>query len=394
MLCSRGLCQTGKPHIWNRSACMSSNVCHQIIHLAIELSSSSWVIAYRVPRNDKAKLHRLEAGDGAGLLAFIAGLRHRLDPPDDASTLVVSCFEAGRDGFWLHRLLTAHGVINHVVEPTSILVTRGARRAKTDRLDAVGLLRVLAAKLPAIPVPAGPWSCRPWKRKTRSGPSGAGIPGAGARAQRKSHRRVARRPGVREKPSLRSWDADMRALRTGDGRPLPTHLVAELNRLRRRLSLTLEMIRELDAVREQALEAQHDSASRTVSALCTIRGIGVNFASVLTREVFYRTFDNRRQIASYLGLAPTPFQSGGMDRDRRINRAGNSRARKTLVQLAWLWLRYQPESSHAAWFRDRVGSLQGRIRRITIVALARKLLIAIWRFVTLGLAPEGAIIAA
>ena len=358
---------------------MSSNVCHQIIYLAIELSSSSWVIAYRVPRNDKAKLHRLEAGDGAGLLAFIAGLRHRLDPPDDASTLVVSCFEAGRDGFWLHRLLTAHGVINHVVEPTSILVTRGARRAKTDRLDAVGLLRVLAVKF------AGdPGACRT-----------VVVPSVEEEDAKRPHRereflvqervRIENRiaallatQGVRERPSLRSWDADMRALRTGDGRPLPTHLVAELNRLRRR----------------QALEAQHDSASRTVKALCTIRGIGVNFASVLTGEVFYRTFDNRRQIASYLGLAPTPFQSGGMDRDRRINRAGNSRARKTLVQLAWLWLRYQPESSHAAWFRDRVGSLQGRIRRITIVALARKLLIAIWRFVTLSLAPEGAIIAA
>jgi transposase len=200
--------------------------------------------------------------------------------------------------------------------------------------------------------------------------------------------------GVRKRPSLRSWDADMRALRTGDGRPLPTHLVTELNRLRRRLSLTLEMTRELDAEREQALGEQHDAASRTVKALCTIRGIGVNFASVLTREVFYRTFDNRRQIASYLGLAPTPFQSGGMDRDRRINRAGNSRARKTLVQLAWLWLRYQPESSLAIWFRERVGSLQGRTRRIAIVALARKLVIAIWRFVSLGLAPEGAIIAA
>jgi transposase len=200
--------------------------------------------------------------------------------------------------------------------------------------------------------------------------------------------------GVRKRPSLRSWGGDMEVLRTGDGRPLPLRLVAELNRLRRRLSLTLEMIRELDAEREQALEAQHDSASRTVKTLCTVRGIGVNFASVLTREVFYRTFDNRRQIASYLGLAPTPFQSGGIDRDRRINRGGNSRARKTLVQLAWLWLRYQPESSLAAWFRERVGSLQGRTRRIAIVALARKLLIAIWRFVTLGLAPEGAIIAA
>jgi len=186
----------------------------------------------------------------------------------------------------------------------------------------------------------------------------------------------------------------MRALRTGDGRLLPPQLVTELNRLRRRLSITLEMIRELDADREMALKEQHDAASQTVKELCRIRGIGVNFASVLTREVFYRTFDNRRQIASYLGLSPTPFQSGGMDRDRRINRAGNGRARKTLVQLAWLWLRYQPESSLAAWFRERVGSLQGRTRRIAIVALTRKLLIALWRFVTLGLAPEGATIAA
>ena len=152
------------------------------------------------------------------------------------------------------------------------------------------------------------------------------------------------------------------------------------------------MIRELDAVRDQALEAQHDFASRTVKALCTIRGIGVNFASVLTGRVLP---DLRQQAANrqLSGSCPNAFSERRTDRDRRINRAGNSRARKTLVQLAWLWLRYQPESSHAAWFRDRVGSLQGRIRRITIVALARKLLIAIWRFVTLGLAPEGAIIA-
>ena len=278
---------------------------------------------------------------------------------------------------------------------SSILVTRGARRAKTDRLDAIGLLRVLAAKF------AGDTdACRT-----------VIVPSVEEEDAKRPHRereflvqeriRIENRiaallatQGVRKRPSLRSWDADMEVLRTGDGRPLPPHLIAELTRLRRRLSLTLEMIRELDAAREAALDQQHDPASRTVKALCAIRGIGVNFASVLTREVFYRTFDNRRQIASYLGLAPTPFQSGGMDRDRRINRAGNSRARKTLVQLAWLWLRYQPESSLAAWFRERVGLLQGRTRRIAIVALARKLLIAIWRFATLGIAPEGAIIAA
>ena len=162
---------------------------------AIELSSSSWVIAYRLPANNKAKVHRLEAGDGAGLLAFIASLRHRLDPSDDTSALVVSCFEAGRDGFWLHRLLSAHGVINHVVEPTSILVTRGPARQNRS----AGRFRP----------PTRP--CRKIRRRSRCLPdrgravrgrgrreaaaSGAGIPGAGARAHRKSHRRVARRPG-------------------------------------------------------------------------------------------------------------------------------------------------------------------------------------------------------
>ena len=326
---------------------MSSNVCHQIIYLAIELSSSSWVIAYRVPRNDKAKLHRLEAGDGAGLLAFIAGLRHRLDPPDDASTLVVSCFEAGRDGFWLHRLLTAHGVINHVVEPTSILVTRGARRAKTDRLDAVGLLRVLAAKF------AGdPGACRT-----------VVVPSVEEEDAKRPHRereflvqervRIENRiaallatQGVRERPSLRSWDADMRALRTGDGRPLPTHLVAELNRLRRRLSLTLEMIRELDAVREQALEAQHNSASRTVKALCTIRGI--------RRELRLRPDeggvlpDLRQQAANrqLSGSCPNAFSerrhgSRSAHQSRR-QQPSPQNARPTRLALASLPTREQP----------------------------------------------------
>ena len=254
-------------------------------HLALELSASSWVIAYRLFANEKAKLRRLEAGDNDGLLAFIAGLRSQLRSSDDAEVLVVSCFEAGRDGFWLHRLLSAHGVINHVVEPTSILVTRGARRAKTDRLDAVGLLRVLAARF-AGDVDA----CRT-----------VNVPSIEEEDAKRPHRereflvqeriRVENRiaallatQGIRKRPSLRSWGADVNALRTGDGRPLPTHLVAELNRLRRRLSLTLEMVRELDAEREIALEEQQDPASQTVKMLCTVRGIGVNFASVLTRE--------------------------------------------------------------------------------------------------------------
>jgi transposase len=309
--------------------------------------------------------------------------------------IIASCFEAGRDGFWLHRLLLAHDVINHVLEPTSILVTRGARRAKTDRLDALGLLRVLAAtftgdhdacrvvKVPSVSEEDGK---RPHREREH-------LVQERVRIENRIAALLATQ-GISKRPSLRSWEAALDAAQTGDGRAIPPLLKAELNRLRRRLVITLEMIREVEAERQEALETQDDEAGRTIVTLCKIRGVGDNFAAVLAREIFYRSFENRRQIASYLGLAPTPFQSGGMDRDRRINRAGNSRARKTLIQLAWLWLRYQPESSLAQWFRQRVGELKGRTRRIAIVAMARKLLIAVWRFAKLGIVPEGAIVAA
>ena len=187
----------------------------------------------------------------------------------------------------------------------------------------------------------------------------------------------------------------MAELRTGDGRPLPPLLRAELDRLRRRLVLTLELIRDLEAERAAALAAAAEAAAADkamalkIPALQRIRGIGENFSAVLVCEVLYRSFANRRQLASYVGIAPMPYQSGGMDRDRSISRAGNPRARTALIQLAWLWLRYQPGSALAAWFRERVGALQGRTRRIAIVAMARKLLIALWRYVETGVVPEG-----
>jgi len=150
----------------------------------------------------------------------------------------------------------------------------------------------------------------------------------------------------------------------------------------------LELIREVEAERDQAAKTKpQDRTCHKIAALCRIRGIGENFAAVLTREVFYRSFDNRRQIASYVGVTPMPYQSGGMDRDRRISRAGNPRARTTMIQLAWLWLRYQPGSELAEWFRERVGTLAGRTRRIAIVAMARKLLIALWRYAETGVIP-------
>jgi transposase len=196
--------------------------------------------------------------------------------------------------------------------------------------------------------------------------------------------------GIRGRPSLRSWERDIVKLRTGDGRELPCLMQAELNRLRRRLVLILELIHEMEAERAKALAAKVDEAmTQKIADLQRIRGIGANFSAVLVREVFYRSFANRRQLASYVGIAPMPYQSGGMDRDRSISRAGNPRARTTLIQLAWLWLRYQPGSALSNWFRGRVGTLQGRTRRIAIVAMARKLLIALWRYVETGVLPDG-----
>ena len=366
------------------------------VHVAIELSSSTWLVAARLPGIEKSRLHRIEGGDTAGLLALLADLGQQASTRLGRPVGVTCCFEAGRDGFWLHRLLTAHGVAAYVLEPTSILVNRRARRAKTDRLDAEGMLRVLATWLGGdhqvcsmvrVPTPEQEDAKRPHREREH-------LVQERLRIENRMEALLFTQ-GIRKRPSLRSWERDMAELRTGDGRPLPPLLRAELDRLRRRLVLALELIRDLEAERAAALAAAAEAAAADkavtvkITALQRIRGIGENFSAVLVREVLYRSFANRRQLASYVGIAPMPYQSGGMDRDRSISRAGNPRARTTLIQLAWLWLRYQPGSALAAWFRERVGMLQGRTRRIAIVAMARKLLIALWRYVETGVVPEG-----
>lgn len=366
------------------------------IRIAIELSVSSWLVAARLPGAEKSRLHRIEGGDTTALLALIVELRSRasakLDRAVDVRAVdVACCFEAGRDGFWLHRLLTAHGIAAYVLEPTSILVNRRARRAKTDRLDAEGMLRVLAAWLGGdrqvcsmvrVPTPEEEDAKRPHREREH-------LVQERLRIENRIEALLFTQ-GIRGRPSLRSWERDMAKLRTGDGRALPSLMQAELSRLRRRLVLVTELIREMEAERAEALAATTDDAvTKKITDLQRIRGIGANFSAVLVHEVLYRSFANRRQIASYVGIAPMPYQSGGMDRDRSIGRAGNPRARTTLIQLAWLWLRYQPGSALATWFRERVGTLQGRTRRIAIVAMARKLLIMLWRYVETGVLPAG-----
>ena len=225
---------------------------------------------------------------------------------------MASCFEAGRDGFWLHRLLMAHGIASHVLEPTSILVNRRARRAKTDRLDAQGLLRVLMAYLAGdrqacsmvwVPTPEEEDAKRLHREREH-------LVQERVRLENRIEALLATQ-GIRQRPSLRSWERDLAALRTGDGRELPTHLRAELGRLRRRLVLAIEMIRAIEAERAAALAAApHDDTGRKIEALCRIRGIGETSATVLAREVLYRRFTNRRQLASYVGLRRCPTRAG------------------------------------------------------------------------------------
>lgn len=363
-----------------------------IVSIAIELSASSWLIGARLPYSDKVRLQRVDGGDTRALLALINELRTRAASESDGTPEVICCFEAGRDGFWLHRVLTAHGIATHVLEPTSVLVNRRARRAKTDRLDAEGMLRVLTAWIAGdrqvcsmvhVPTPEEADAKRPHRERQH-------LVQEKLRIENRIEALLFTQ-GIQKRPSLRSWDRDMAALLTGDGRAVPPSLRAELDRLRRRLVLTRELIGELEADRTEAVEEARatDAMVGKIVALQRIRGVGENFAAVLVREVFYRSFVNRRHLASYVGITPMPYQSGGMDRDRGISRAGNPRARTTMIQLAWLWLRYQPGSSLAVWFRERVGELKGRTRRIAIVAMARKLLIALWRYVEAGVVPDG-----
>ena len=282
--------------------------------IAIELSVSSWFVAVRLPGSEKSRLHRVEGGDTTALLALISDLRSRAETKLRQAVDVACCFEAGRDGFWLHRLLTAHGAIAYVLEPTSILVNRRARRAKTDRLDAEGMLCVLAAwlggdrqvcSIVSVPTPEDEDAKRPHREREH----------LVQERQRLENRMEALlfTQGIRGRPSLRSWERDIVKLRTGDGRALPCLMQAELNRLRRRLVLILELIHEMEAERAKALAAKVDDAMiRKIADLQRIRGIGANFSTVLVREVLYRSFANRRQLASYVGIAPMPYQSGGM----------------------------------------------------------------------------------
>ena len=365
-----------------------------VVFVAMELSKTAWLLATQGSPSGKTSSHRLEAGDTAGLLALLRRLQARERQADGGAVQIILGYEAGYDGFWLQRHLTAEGITCWVMDPGSLQVDRRARRAKTDRLDAAMLLRALIA----------------WCRGDRAACNMVHVPSAEREDARRTHRERQRLIAERVQhvnrikgllatqgiypfqPLRRDRWRRLGELRTSNGQDLPTRLRREIEREFKRLELVLEQIEAVEAERDAAvaLPAADDADAAKIALLSKLGGIGTELASVLVREALYRSFANRREVAAYAGLTPSPHASGDRHRDQGISKAGNPLLRKAMLELAWLWLRYQPDSALARWFAERVGAIRGRLRKITAVALARKLLIALWRYVTTGLVPEGA----
>jgi transposase len=353
------------------------------VFASLELSRSRWLITSLLPGSEKISKHWVAGGDGDALLVLLKRLRDKVEQRTGTPVEIVVIQEVGLDGFWIHRLLVANGIDSHVVEPASIAVPRRHRRVKTDTIDGATLLRTLMAfkrgepRVCSMVVPPSP--------------------------EEEDRRRIARerRTLIKERiehinrikgllafqgitgyqPMRRDCRERLEELQTGDGRPLPPRLKDELSRELDRI----ELVRRQIAVVEVERDALVQSDARSPAALLMqLRGIGPEF---LWMEGLFRNFSNRRQLAAYAGLAPSPWQSGGIS---GISKSGNPRLRTTMIELAWLWLRHQPDSALSHWFRAQVQSDRGRIRRISIVAMARKLLIALWRYTTQGEVPPGA----
>jgi transposase len=370
---------------------IKSNV--STIFVAIELSQRSWLVTMHCPDKDKISHHKLEGGDHAGLLTLIERMRERAARTLGAVPAVVSCYEAGYDGFWLHRLLMAAGITNHVFDPASIAVDQRARRVKTDRIDGEKMLRTLMAYLRGEPrvvrivrVPS------PEQEDARRASRERGRLTKEQTAHTTRIKALLRLLGMAVgNPRRHDWLSWLVKQRDWQGQAVPPQIMAEIKREHARLMLVREQLDALAQAPADLTPAAAQMAQRS-ELLLRLKSLGPAFTTTLTNEVFYKDFRNRREVASYFGLTPSPWQSGGIDRDQGISKAGNPRARCAAIEMAWLWLRHQPDSKLTQEYRRRTLNASKRIKRVAIVALARKLIVALWRYLTTGLVPEGAML--
>ena len=363
------------------------------IFVSLELSRSTWLLTSVSPgAGEKMSQHATPAGDLRQLFECLAELKRKAMARTGKTYPIIVIQEAGLDGFWIHRALEREGIESHVVDAASIAVPRRRRRAKTDRIDGKMLLRTLMAFKrgePRVCAMAKPPSVEEEDRRRLGRERKTLI------AERVEH--VNRIKGllftqgaIDYQPLRRDRRARLEALRTGIGDPLPARLKGLISRELDRLELLLAQIKAVEAERD-ALLAKQSGQAPAAAMLLAFKGIGPEFATVLWLEGLFRSFANRRQVAAYAGLAPTPWRSGSIAREQGASKAGNPRLRATLIELAWLWRRHQPKSALTLWFEDRVKANGGRIKKTLLVALARKLLVALWKYVTTGLVIEGAV---
>ena len=415
------------------------------IYAAVEVSRKSWTVALHTRNTGRIGLHTVPAANTAALAGLIDRAREALERGRGPRPRVLCGYEAGYEGFWLARCLARLGVEPFVLDPASLPASRKARRAKTDRLDAAGMVRALMA----------------FDRGEPLAPGTVRIPGVEEEDRRRLLRE--RRRLVKQRTMLANsvkgllmlhgvFDLDPRkrdfaqrldAGRTGYGTPLPPGLCAEVRRTTTLLAVVESQIAEVEAERDRIVAravsraAPEDDGGRQavsgaapagdggkraksgaapkgdggkqagsgaapeddgepgtmIARLVGLRGVGANDAVLLAREVFCRGFRNRRELAGWAGLAPAPWASGGMARSQGIDKAGPPWLRVQMVQLAWRWLRHQPQSALSKWFRARTGTSGDRVRMVFVIALARKLLVALWRYATTGVAPDGAALA-
>ena len=364
-----------------------------VLHLAFELGQAKWKLGFTTGLGQRPRERTIAARDLRVLAQEMHRAKARFGLPAEAR--VVSCYEAGREGFWLHRWLVAQGVASHVVDSASIEVNRRKRRAKSDRLDVGKLLYQLVRYL------AG-------ERKVWSV---VRVPTVAEEDQRQLHRELltAKRDRARVTNRMKGLLAnqgvvlevdagflgELAVVALWDGSALPPGLRARLEREWAKVALLTGQIRQLEGERAEAIRTDPAPAVALVRQLLRVRGIGVNSAWLYVMEFFgWRGFRNRREVGGLAGLTPTPYQSGEVSREQGIAKAGNRYIRAMAIEIAWGWLRFQPESALSRWYQERFGQGSSRIRRIGIVALARRLLVELWRYLETGMVPEGAVLTA
>jgi transposase len=362
--------------------------------LVVEMSESSWLAAGTVPGLDRQPLKKLEPNAPA-LLRLVERWRDEAVKAGRTITRIVLAYEAGRDGFWLARWLRARGIEAYLIHSTSVAVSREHRRAKTDRLDAEMLMRVFLGwlrgerkhcSMVAIPTLAEEDAKRPSRERES-------LVGERTRISNRMKSMLARL-GIRGfKPELRKAPQRLDALRTPEDEPIPPNMLAEIQRDMARLAVVRDQIVAIEQARLERLEqAPAQGPHAMVRLLARVIGVGVETADMLVQEILLRNLRDRRAVARYAGLTGSPDESGSKRRDKGLAKAGNARVRRGLIQLAWRFLRFQRDSALAQWYRARTEGPQGARKTTMITALARKLLLALWRMVTTGTVPEGVVL--